>query len=486
MTLVRNSCCALTVNASTSSSLAGVVTLTKSLKSNSSFLVTATDRGVPPRNAKVPVFVYVVPSASFVVQFAGDQQAFTATVPEDRPIGYVIGTVRAVYADPSVTGVLQYYITDGNDGGTFYVDQSSGTISLATRLDYELERRYAIEITARDSTATQLSTRRNFTVMVTDVNDNAPLFDRRQYVAYVSEDARIGSTIVTLDASDADRGPTYSVVQYGVVGGNASTAFSLDPVTGIVTLRVQLNQTRGAGVYSMTVLAVNPGTNASATAHVTIVVVGVNWFPPVFDLDRYSFVLPNGTSVIAAGTVIGHVRASDRDVGIYGRIEYYAVSGGSSSSSSYTVDRESGAIVVAAALSAPFPVAQFAVLAKNPGPVRVGNFGSCSVIIVGPSSGGGEQVPPPSFGQLTYAASVREDAAVGTSVVQVTVNVFDASSTVTAFAIVAGNDGGAFAIDVSGLIRVARKLNRDVSSKYNLSLSATVSSKPPSTGTIFV
>lgn len=423
-------------------------------------------------------------SASFAIQFVGDQQAFTATVPEDRPIGYVIGTVRAVYADSSVTGVLVYSVTGGNDGGIFSVDQLSGAISLAARLDYELDRLYAIEITARDSTAAQLFTRRNFTVMVTDVNDNVPLFDRRQYAAYVTEDALIGTTIIALHANDADRGTAYSVIQYYVVGGNASAAFYLDPVSGVVSLRSRLNQTRGVGAYSMTVLAVNPGTNASATAYVTIVVVAINWFPPVFDSNRYSFVLPNSTSVIAAGTVIGHVRASDRDVGVYGQIEYYAVSG--SSSSSYIVHRVSGAIVVATALTSPFPVAQFAVLARNPGPVRVGNFDSCSVIIVGPSTGGGEQVPPPSFSQSTYVASVREDVSVGTSVVQVTVNVFDASSTVTAFAIVAGNDGGSFAVDVSGLIRVARKLNRDVSSRYNLSLSATVSSTPPKTGTISV
>ena len=66
----------------------GAVTLTRSLTGNSSFLATAADRGLPRRQTTVPVYVYPLPANRHEPRFIGDRQAFTATVPEDRPVGY--------------------------------------------------------------------------------------------------------------------------------------------------------------------------------------------------------------------------------------------------------------------------------------------------------------------------------------------------------------------------------------------------------------
>jgi len=89
----------------------GAVTLTKPISGNSSFLATATDRGLPRRQTTVPVFVYVLPVNRHAPRFVGDEQSFMATVPEDRPVGYVVGRVSAVDTDSGDNGVVRYYIT---------------------------------------------------------------------------------------------------------------------------------------------------------------------------------------------------------------------------------------------------------------------------------------------------------------------------------------------------------------------------------------
>jgi len=455
----------------------GIVTLTRSLTGNSSFLATVADRGTPMKSSTVPVFVYVVAKTSFAIRFIGDQQAFTATVPEDRPIGYVIGVIRAVYADPSAgLSNLRYFITGGNDDATFAMNQTSGAVSLAGRLDYEAQRRFEIEITAQDATAATLSVRKNFTVMVTDVNDNPPVFEDQLYTASVNEDAPIGTTVMVLNAVDADRVSSSAVVQYFVVGGNGSSTFTVDQSIGTVTLISRLNYSL-ATVYSMTVQAINPGTNLTDFTRLSIVVVGINWNAPVFQMNQYLFQMPNSSTVVFNGTVVGRVVAVDRDAGSNGQIEYYLVG---DAGNNYSVDRQSGLIVVSRSLTVPFPVAQLVVMAKNPGPARIGNFGTCSVVVIGTSTGG--VVLPPVFSQSVYLASVREDVDVGTAVVQV--SVVEPTATTMMYTIeTSSNVGGVFDINTkTGLIRVAQRLNRALIAAYNLSVSATINSIPPKTG----
>ena len=44
----------------------------------------------------------------------------------------------------------------------------------------------------------------SYTVEITDVNDNPPLFDRQKYVENVKQDTNIGTNILRVSASDED------------------------------------------------------------------------------------------------------------------------------------------------------------------------------------------------------------------------------------------------------------------------------------------
>lgn len=71
---------------------------------------------------------------------------------------------------------LKYTISQGDN--KFTIDRYSGKVVLNGPLDYETKKLYQINVTASDSEHVAKTT---LTIKVTDVNDNAPIFDNISY-----------------------------------------------------------------------------------------------------------------------------------------------------------------------------------------------------------------------------------------------------------------------------------------------------------------
>ena len=65
-------------------------------------------------------------------------------------------------------------------------------------------------------------------VTVTHVNSNAPEFEQELYSLSLAESTPVGTTVLQVNASDADS----AVLTYSIVSGNTANAFSLKPLTG--------------------------------------------------------------------------------------------------------------------------------------------------------------------------------------------------------------------------------------------------------------
>lgn len=76
------------------------------------------------------------------------------------------------------------------------------------------------------------------TVVVRDVNDNRPQFERVGCVGRVPRTTPIGAELMTLSAVDFDQG---NAVVYRIVSGNEDGCFSLDPTTGAVGVACDLS-----------------------------------------------------------------------------------------------------------------------------------------------------------------------------------------------------------------------------------------------------
>jgi len=80
-----------------------------------------------------------------------------------------------------------------------------------------------------------LSAVTSVTVLLNDMNDNAPQFQQEQYSATVPENATAGTQVVQVHAEDVDTG-VYGEVRYTRILGQMNDSLYLDPHTGQITI----------------------------------------------------------------------------------------------------------------------------------------------------------------------------------------------------------------------------------------------------------
>ncbi len=118
-------------------------------------------------------------------------------------------------------------------GGMFSTDPSSGVVILEKPLDREVQDSYQIRIKATDRAGGDgsLSTEVDLTIMVLDVNDNPPVFQKQDYVVTVPEDVTVGTEVLQIFARSSDIGVN-SEIYYRFLSGNELGKFSIDDSTG--------------------------------------------------------------------------------------------------------------------------------------------------------------------------------------------------------------------------------------------------------------
>ena len=111
-------------------------------------------------------------------------------------------------------------------------------------LDREVQDSYRLQIEALDSGSQQLSGVLNLTVVLTDANDNSPVFERERYTLSIAENTPPETLLVRVNASDADFGENarllYSLAsddsfatQHLGVGQEIDPPFRIDRDTGV-------------------------------------------------------------------------------------------------------------------------------------------------------------------------------------------------------------------------------------------------------------
>ncbi|KTF84131.1 hypothetical protein cypCar_00009442 [Cyprinus carpio] len=167
-------------------------------------------------------------------------------------------------------------------------------------LDREEQDHYELRVLATDSGTPPLRAESSFTIQVTDVNDNPPLFDQPEYTQVIPEVAFPGSFVVQVTARDKDQGPNGDV-QYSILQNEETHSdwFSVDAVTGIVTTLTQLDYEMDP-MPSITVVAADRGRPPlSSTAVVKVILQDINDNEPVFGSKFYNASIKENT---AAGT----------------------------------------------------------------------------------------------------------------------------------------------------------------------------------------
>ena len=297
--------------------------------------VQAEDGGVPAKTTQVSLNVSIVVT---------DLPVFTAleyvvTVAENSTVGSTLVTVLAQSPVPGQRIIL-YSLESGNQG-QFYIEQDRGEILLIAPLDYEVERLHILTVRARD-VANNLETDAIVRVLVTNVNDEVPVFSQSLYSVTVLETLAVGSVLFTVSAVDTDAGTLGNVSYAFSKDTPSSLPFSIDSVSGNVTVVRNLDffdENR----YMWQVVARDFGNPPLESSSVAVVSVSnANNHPPVFVSMVFSASVDENAAI---GTHLVTADAIDKDGSL--NTLMYSVVGAGGGGSNFRIARLSGIVFVA-------------------------------------------------------------------------------------------------------------------------------------------
>ncbi|KAK2165152.1 hypothetical protein LSH36_54g07061 [Paralvinella palmiformis] len=162
---------------------------------------------------------------------------------ENQLPGTEIGTVQATDNDAAPNDAFIFTLSDNS---TFSINPINGLITSNKILDREHEAAYYLYVQATDIELPYLSSTASLTIYVADRNDNAPRItfpNDDNNTIEISSFLSPGYIITNILASDVDLGNN-ARLEYSFGKGNIDNMFTLDPISGLVTLQDDLSKSK--------------------------------------------------------------------------------------------------------------------------------------------------------------------------------------------------------------------------------------------------
>nr|XP_015831508.2 protocadherin Fat 3a isoform X4 [Nothobranchius furzeri] len=395
---------------------------------------------------------------------------YTTSVYEDTAVKALLTRIQAIDPDEGHGRVVVYSLAD-SAGGFFSVDKITGIVVLEHTLDREAQPTHQITVCASDQGAPlPLFSLVNVTITVLDINDNPPVFERRDQLATVPEDVRVGTEVLRVYAASKDIG-TNAEITFSIRSGNDHRKFHIHPLTGSILVAQPLDF-ETCRDYFLTVEARDGGTpTLSAITTVNINLTDVNDNAPMFSQDVYSAVVSEDATV---GEFVLKVVAEDADSLLNGAILYSIISG--DQNNQFFIDPISGVIKVNKQLDRETVSGySLAVRALDTG---VPQMSSATLVNINVSDINDN---PPTFSPNNLSAVIQENKPIGTSILQLSVVDQDSSHNGPpfSFSILSGNEGGEFILERGGMLVANQVFRREIATEYVILIQVSDSGKPP-------
>ncbi|XP_073212229.1 protocadherin gamma-A12-like isoform X16 [Lepidochelys kempii] len=304
-------------------------------------VLTAIDGGDPVRSGTARIRIIVEDANDNAPVFT--QSVYKVNVLENVSIDTLLVTVNATDLDEGMNAEVTYSFRKISEKASdiFQLDSKTGKLTVTGHLDFEESELYEIEVQARDGRG--LSARTRVSLVLMDVNDNAPEITVTSLISSIPEDSPEGTVIAFLKVGDADSRENGEVICS--IPGNLPCRLQklFDNYYSLVTDRT-LDREQVSD-YNVTITATDGGTPAlSTTTFFLLKVLDKNDNPPVFSQTLYtSYITENNPK----GAPIFTLKANDADWEENARVTYSVTEGqiqGIPLSSFISINSETGAL----------------------------------------------------------------------------------------------------------------------------------------------
>ena len=348
----------------------GIVTSTIPFDRETNDLYTLTiearDVGEPSLNSSVIATVDIMDVNDNTPQFS--EAAYSImNIPENIDAGIEVIQLMASDPDADNNGRLSFTIQDGNGEGHFAVNVTSGSLYVASQLDYESTPSYTLVIAVSDSGTPPQSSTVNVEITLLDINDNPPVFVAGMFTQTIPENSPEGTFVVQVQATDEDTG-TNAEINFAFEESSAENPFTIDSSTGYITVsNSNLLDRETATLFQFSVLAFNPNDprGENSTVAVLITLSDENDEVPTFQEETFlaeiaedftpveqspldGIFFPDISGSGSGGRYVTTVSAIDRDDGTNSDFTFQIIGG--SGEDLFSIDGLSGDVFAIAVL----------------------------------------------------------------------------------------------------------------------------------------
>ncbi|CAL1526296.1 unnamed protein product [Lymnaea stagnalis] len=271
------------------------------------------------------------------------EASYQKSIPENNKPNQILLKVTALDSDIGENGRITYSLIDADED--LRID-ARGNIIAVKPLDHETKPVLRFKVLASDNGAEKRASTADVAIQVTDVNDEAPAFDKPTYEFDVLENLPENTTVNTVRATDRDSGDNGAVVY--------SMLPKLSPFrilsNGAIVTKEELDR-EVHDLYTMTVYAEDKGKpSLTGTATVLIRIGDQNDHKPRILYPR------SGNSTVAIsfdakpGAPVLSILAEDEDSGPNKQLEYHLVS--NPTNQMFKISKDTGEIILQRSLTA--------------------------------------------------------------------------------------------------------------------------------------
>ncbi|NWT37329.1 CADH1 protein, partial [Chroicocephalus maculipennis] len=200
--------------------------------------------------------------------------------------------------------------------GVFTIERETGWLQVTKPLDREQIDRYILFSHAVSANGQSVEDPMEIIITVTDQNDNRPVFTKQVFIGYIEENAKPGTSVMTVNATDADDAISMNngIIGYSILSEEPKSAqrmFTIDPVKGIISVIGTGLDRETTPNYTLIIQAADQeGIGLTNTATAIVEVTDANDNPPVFDPNMYEGTV-NENEV---GVVVTQLHVTDKDM----------------------------------------------------------------------------------------------------------------------------------------------------------------------------